>query len=234
MKLLLKSQLTCFSLILVILSVLTIQCKPSSDDGNENVVIAALALLVAQNNAANGGSSDSKLRVFVTATSYDGNLGGINGADTKCSTDANKPSTGTYKAFITGDSGGLGRRYACINDGVVCPSNPGTGAKNWILQASKDYYRIDQTTKVFTTDANGLISTVSNPIQATAASFWSGFVATTTDWSAATGSTCGNWQSNAFGNNGNAGQANAATVALKGSTIPACDSAPQKLLCVEQ
>ncbi|PJZ57527.1 hypothetical protein CH367_09285 [Leptospira barantonii] len=231
MKSTLKSHLTCFSLILVILSFLTIQCKSSNDDNN--VVIAALVLLVAQNSAA-GGSSDSKLRVFVTATSYDGNLGGINGADTKCSTDANKPSSGTYKAFITGDSGGLGRRYACINDGAVCPSNPTTGAKNWILQASKDYYRVDQATKVFTTDANGLISTVSNPIQATAASFWSGFVATTTDWSAAAGATCGNWQSNAFGNNGNAGQANAATVALKGSTVPACDSAPQKLLCVEQ
>lgn len=231
MKLVSKSHLTCFSLILVILSFLTTQCKPSDNGNDDSIVIAALALLVAQNNATSG-SGDSKLRVFVTATSYDGNLGGINGADTKCSSDANKPSSGTYKAFITGDSGGSGRRYACINDAAVCPSNPTTGAKNWILQANKDYYRVDQTTKVFTTDANGLISTVSNPVQTTAASFWSGFVATTTDWSVA--ATCGNWQSNAFGSNGNAGQANTAAVSLKGSSTPACDSAPQKLLCVEQ
>ncbi|RHX78102.1 DUF1554 domain-containing protein [Leptospira yasudae] len=233
MKSIAKSHLTYLSIILVILSFLMVQCKPP-ENANNDTILAAIALVVAQ-TAANPSSSsgDSKLRVFVTASSYDGNLGGINGADAKCASDANKPSTGTYKAFITGDSGANGRRYACINDGAVCPGNPGTGAKNWILQVNKDYYRIDQTTKVFTTDANGLITSITNVVQTTAAAFWSGFEAnSTTNWSAA--NTCVNWTDNQFTNNGNTGQANSGTPSvMKADAIPQC-SGTKKLLCVEQ
>ncbi|TGK26225.1 DUF1554 domain-containing protein [Leptospira yasudae] len=238
MKSIAKSHLTYLSIILVILSFLMVQCKPP-ENANNDTILAAIALVVAQ-TAANPSSSSGgsgNLRVFVTASSYNGNLGGINGADAKCASDANKPSTGTYKAFITGDSGANGRRYACINDGAVCPSNPTTGSKNWILQASKDYYRADQTTKVFTTDANGLITSITNPVQAAADAFWSGFVAnSTTDWSIANACITGGmaWTDTSGVNNGNTGLASSAAFAqLKADSIPNC-SGNKKLLCVEQ
>lgn len=41
--------------------------------------------------------------MFVTATTYNANLGGIIGADNKCSLDANKPASGIYKALIVDD-----------------------------------------------------------------------------------------------------------------------------------
>lgn len=44
-------------------------------------------------------------RVFATSTAYDGNLGGISGADAKCQTSANNANLGgTWKAWISDDN----------------------------------------------------------------------------------------------------------------------------------
>ncbi len=52
-------------------------------------------------SSSDGVNSDDH-RVFVTSTSYDGNLGGISGADTKCATAATAAGLErTYKAIIT-------------------------------------------------------------------------------------------------------------------------------------
>ena len=39
--------------------------------------------------------------MFVTASTYNGSLGGITGANAKCNSDTNKLTSGTYKAFIS-------------------------------------------------------------------------------------------------------------------------------------
>lgn len=48
-----------------------------------------------------GGPSVGPLRIFVTASQYQGNLGGIAGADANCNADGNKPLDGSiYKALV--------------------------------------------------------------------------------------------------------------------------------------
>jgi len=46
-------------------------------------------------------SLENKYYMFTTEKSYNGVLGGIEGADEKCNSDSRKPSSGTYKAFIS-------------------------------------------------------------------------------------------------------------------------------------
>jgi hypothetical protein len=52
--------------------------------------------------AASTSESDEKYRIFITATTTDGLIGsgGVAGADALCNVDANKPSTGTYRALL--------------------------------------------------------------------------------------------------------------------------------------
>ncbi len=64
--------------------------------------------------------------IFVTDLSWNGNLGGLSGADAKCNADAAKPDSSTYKALVYG---------------------------NAALAASQEYKRTDGTV-VFTTDAS--------------------------------------------------------------------------------
>ncbi|AOP32970.1 hypothetical protein A0128_03260 [Leptospira tipperaryensis] len=231
-------QLTFFLSLVFILSISIFQCKP--EEKNDDSALLLLLGAGAITTGAGGTTTETKLRVFVTAASFDGNLGGVNGADTKCAADANKPSTGTYKAFITGNSGANGVRYACLNDVTNCPTNPGAGTKNWVLQASTSYYRVDQSTKVFTTSALGLIGTVHTSIQVSAASYWTGFVTTVTDWSATPGaavcdlSATTAWTDNQGTNSGAVGDAaSAALASIKALNTQNCGST-KKLLCVEQ
>jgi len=46
--------------------------------------------------------------IFVSAASYNGNLGGVSGADAKCNADAAKPNSSTYKAHIYHGTGTIG------------------------------------------------------------------------------------------------------------------------------
>ncbi|HLD45750.1 MAG TPA: DUF1554 domain-containing protein, partial [bacterium] len=65
-------------------------------------------------------------KIFVTDATYNGNLGGVAGADALCEADANKPATGTYKALIVDGVA----RVACTT------ANCGGGAGeniDWVL-----------------------------------------------------------------------------------------------------
>ncbi|PJZ53886.1 DUF1554 domain-containing protein [Leptospira adleri] len=240
MKFCSHKQLTFFLSLVFILSVFLFQCKPEDkkDDSVLSLLLGTGAVATVAGGTTTPSTSDSKLRVFVTAATYSGNLGGINGADTKCGADANKPSTGTYKALLTGNSGANGVRYACFSDNATnCPDNPAAGTKNWVLQASKNYYRVDQATLVFTTNANSLIATIPTAVQAAAASYWSGFVpASATNWSlnVMCGGATTAWSDGTLGSNGTTGISTATTIAdIKGNNIPGCDQL-RNLLCVEQ
>lgn len=87
-------------------------------------------------------SADGKI-IFITASSYTGDLGGKSGADDKCNSDANNPGDGSqYKALI-----GVNQvlpataRMACVGDCV----SPGTESSDWPLTASTRYIRPDGT-----------------------------------------------------------------------------------------
>ncbi|RHX85398.1 DUF1554 domain-containing protein [Leptospira stimsonii] len=229
-------QLTFFLSSVLILSISFFQCKPE-EKKDDSALLLLLGLGAISTNAGGGTTTDTKLRVFVTAATYNGNLGGVNGADTKCASDANKPTSGTYKAFITGNSGANGVRYACLNDAVNCPTNPAGGTKNWVLQANKSYYRIDQSTVVYTTNANALVSTIPNQLQAGAADYWTGFVpGNGTDWSlnSACGTATTSWtDSNGVSDGATASATGITIVNIKGNAFTPCNQL-KNLICVEQ
>ncbi len=65
-------------------------------------ISSAARLSVLFGGSGSGSNGKSYVRVFVTSTTYDGNLGGITGADAKCQARADAASLGgTWKAIIS-------------------------------------------------------------------------------------------------------------------------------------
>lgn len=107
--------------------------------------------------------------IFLTSTTYNGNLGGYAGADTKCNSDSNRPSTSkTYKAVLFGST-----------------TSP--------LKADTSYYKYDSSTGnkslMAVTDSNGKLPTsvVSN-FDSNYNYWWSGYTYTCSDWNSTSGS----------------------------------------------
>ncbi len=76
-------------------------------DPTENVILTLQADPAAYTLSASDATLEIAAmdkRIFVTAATFKGNLGGIGGADLKCNADTNKPGVGTYKAMIAGES----------------------------------------------------------------------------------------------------------------------------------
>ena len=88
--------------------------------------------------------------IFVTAATYNGNLGGFSGADAKCNADSNKPDTGTYKALLYNNN--------ATTSGV-------------------DYYRSDNVTKIAqATDGNLVdLNSLINSISTVGDIVWTGY-----------------------------------------------------------
>jgi len=105
-------------------------------------------------------------RIFVTATSYDGNLGGVGGADTKCSSAGNKPATGTYKALI---SVGATRR-------ATVTANIGDGQADWVLAANMSYYRASDAAFIGNTNGVKLFTFPTTNSIANGVSAWTPFL----------------------------------------------------------
>ena len=93
--------------------------------------------------AGGGGPARAWKRIFVTSATYNGNLGGPSGADAKCMADSDRPSSGTYKAMIVTDDGSRS-------------ASPTT--TDWVLAASTEYRRLDDTTIIGTTTASRVFS----------------------------------------------------------------------------
>ncbi len=163
---------------------------------------------------------ESRYRIWITATIYNGNLGGITGADAKCNNiaDANHPRSGRYKAMIL-----IGGRV------------PGGG--DWVFKPNAAYYRPDRTTLIAMTDGNAkFIKTdfstgVENTYQTTTGNFWSGgeinsnFAGTSTD-------TCSNFSSTT--GNGTVGLANSAVLYNYVTNLSTACTTANRILCVEQ
>ena len=99
------------------------------------------------------------LKIFVTAGTWNGQLGQGGAAitlaaiDALCMADANKPAGGgTYKAMFTTTTAGQ-RRIACTTED--CSAGIGEN-ENWVMKPNTDYYRCDGTTLIGTTNAGGV------------------------------------------------------------------------------
>ena len=170
-------------------------------------------------------------RIFITATTYNGNLIGSSnsgslGADSKCESDFNKPSDGsTYKAMIVDTT----NRLACSTTGYC--TNPNENL-DWVLKANTSYARTDGTL-IFTTNSAGIFvfGTLTNSFGT--GIYWSG-ISSTSIWRTSTGGNhCSQWTSSnsaLVGNYGDASSLNSTSVANSSFT---CDTL-RALLCVEQ
>lgn len=166
--------------------------------------------------------------IFITAASFNGNLGGVAGADALCMADANKPAgSATYKAMIVDGT----NRMACTS--VECTSNV-----DWVLAASTPYYRPDRTTRIGSTMpdngifALGVGSSLVNSFSGESYDIWTGLTQT---WVSALGN-CQTWQSSgnagptgSYGNTSQIGEA--AIIVGEKECITANNS---YIACVEQ
>lgn len=166
--------------------------------------------------------------MFLTAIDFDGNLGGVSGADALCMADTNYPGNGTYKAFLADGSS----RIACTT------SNCGGGVSehiDWVLSPETPY-ELNDGTYIGTTNSSGLFEL---PISATLGEnglFFTGLsIDLGSEWVSSTDD-CANWT------DGTSGES-----AILGTTFetdsrsfwedvigPVGCNSSQYLLCVEQ
>ncbi|PJZ85209.1 DUF1554 domain-containing protein [Leptospira harrisiae] len=192
-------------------------------------------------------------KVFITAATFDGNLQGAAangpaGADLKCNADANKPSTGTYKAMLTTDGGA---RVACDTTGNCTNSGENT---DWVFQFGKYYVRASDSAFLFTPNTAGILP-ASSSIFSTAPytmsesfdsgllkTYWTGLATPNFYWQVASAqvtNTCSNWTSGSAtspaSEGGRVGNSNSNdyTAFRNGASGVSCASL-NYLVCVEQ
>jgi Protein of unknown function (DUF1554) len=179
------------------------------------IVLLSLVSCGQNKGLAPGSSSSNKpscttCRIFVTALAFDGNLGGVTGADAKCMAASNKPSDGgTYKALLAGTTREM------------------TGP-DWVLQANTIYTRPDGTT-IGTTTASKNFAPMNTSISAYYSTIWTGLY---TDYSVDS-THCNYWTTNAGGSSGATGASDSTYQAVNIGMGRACNNL-QKLYCVEQ
>jgi hypothetical protein len=111
-------------------------------------------------------------RIFVTSGNWNGNLGGISGADDKVYNDGNKPA------------GGSGLWKALISDEVAR-----TISLDWVMLPAVDYYRGDGTTLIGTSNAQAVFDFPVVAVSTSLIGIWTGLEA---DWSSSV-SNCTAW-----------------------------------------
>lgn len=117
----------------------TLRVRACDAAGNEST-------LVTQNLSV--GSSSSVKRIFLTAASFGGNLGGLTGANALCTADANNPNGGTYKALLSGNSA---------------------------VAANQSYVRADGVTEIGASNGSGVLATPLTNAVGAGAAVWTGF-----------------------------------------------------------
>ncbi len=153
-------------------------------------------------------------RLFVTNAAYNGDLGGIAGADAKCDTDTARPDTTvTYKAMLAADFQRAARP-----------------AMDWVLQAGASYFRsASGNLYIATATANAVFSfPVAAPLTTDFRAAWTGMEA---DWRTFAGVNCSGWQTAGF--NGSFGQPSVTGSDMVFSGVANCGAATFKLICAE-
>jgi hypothetical protein len=138
-------------------------------------------------------------RIFLTSSTHNGNFGGISGVDSFCSSDANKPSTGTYHGMITNGS----TRVACTS--AFCATGGASEHVDWALAANTFYTRADGTpigmttsNGVFTFPLTNSFGTVGFP----GGRAWTGMDFSNKTWIYRNACTCSGWTSASSGVSG--------------------------------
>lgn len=157
-------------------------------------------------------------------------FGATTSADTTCQTDAGtKGFTGTFKALLIAGIGTI--RTASVS------ANTGDGQIDWVMAASTNYVREDETTLIGTTNSAGLFTfPLTNSISASAGQYWT---AMGSDWTS-TAFYCndGGGESWTFVGAG-AGNSNIGDVSVTSSSAifagsQACATGGIYLVCVQQ
>ncbi|AFM12781.1 DUF1554 domain-containing protein [Turneriella parva] len=166
--------------------------------------------------------------MFVTQTTFNGNLGGVAGADNLCRNDAANPmgsGNGVWKALISANA----QRIACTTSN--CSGSGAAEHLDWVLKSNTTYYRPDKTV-LGSTDANGLFTA---PLVATVGTGSAvTFTGLTADW-ALSGDTCNAWTDQSVGSfNGLTGLSNQTNQQWFSNTANSCDVPTKALYCVQQ
>jgi len=160
---------------------------------------------------------DYRKRVFVTQNLYNGNLGGVTGADQKCNSDPLKPPTGYYKAML----------------GIPGVRDWNGGAPiDWPLRPSRTYYRADRSLPVYTTNTQSSIpgSSITNTLDATPLLlYWTGFF----PWVTTIATNCNNWTSGSALDSARIGSSSFTVQGSHAWNTNNCIT-PNRLICVEQ
>ncbi|TGM34007.1 DUF1554 domain-containing protein [Leptospira biflexa] len=158
--------------------------------------------------------------IFVTQNSYPANVGKLSNFDTFCKLDPNYPGTGIFKAMVVDKL----TRIASISD------NSGDGQIDWVMRPNQTYYR-NISTVIGTTNANGLLTTMTQTPTTSATVHWTGL---SVFWTTQTDPPCGNWSSNnvsMFGTTGNG--FTLAPTSFISNSFQSC-SLTGRLTCVQQ
>ncbi len=165
--------------------------------------------------------------IFVTQTTFNGNLGGVAGADNLCRNDAANPmgsGNGVWKALISV----AGVRVACTTSDCS-----GTGAAehiDWVLKANTQYQRPNGTV-IGNTNALGLfVGLLTNPVSTALGNAFTGL---TQNWTVA-GTHCLSWTSMNMVDQGQSGQTDQSGVIWFSNTAIGCDVPSKVLYCVQQ
>lgn len=175
------------------------------------------------------GVSPEAKKIFVTTTTFSGNLGGIAGADASCMGDPSYPGTGTYKAFLSDG-----------NDRIACDVSDCTDQAHtdWVLTPDTEYV-LTNGSYIGQTNQNGIF--VFPLVNAFAGALGGHYLFTglETDYTSS-GNNCLSWT--AAVNSGvalaQAGAFGATSDAAISSDLVSCDNSSAgehyHLLCVEQ
>ncbi len=171
-------------------------------------------------------SVTEKPRIFATAIAYNGNLGGVAGADAKCMADGLRPTTGTYKAMLVDDV----NRRACST--MDCSGGVSENI-DWVFRANQLYFQADGLVAILTTNSAGIhdfgMANLGNPAAPGSFQYWTGLVS---DWRT-NSQVCSNWSSNMDPLQGMTGEAGQVTGNAIQDDPDDCDSFA-RILCVEQ
>jgi hypothetical protein len=160
-----------------------------------------------------GGSTGTRKRIFVTSTLYTGNLGGLDGADTKCSDAADTATLGgTWKAWL---------------------SDSTTDAIDRIADAGP-WYLVDKTTLIFNNKANLMTGPLATIGQTEDGTYVGGVAVWTGTSTGGLGSTdhCTDWTIGDMSSMGTSGSSDSSSFWTDDSTT-VC-SQMQSLYCLEQ
>ncbi len=190
-------------------------------------LVALSILSCGKSSSSSSAATPEPKFIFLSTSTNDGNIGGIDGADTICQRDANKPSLhagATYKAMVVGNT-----RHACTT--ANCSGGQSENL-NWVLSPYQAYMSADSVL-IAITNENAIFSfplLLGAAIDSTATGdyAWTGL---SSDWTNFADN-CNNWTDN-NSYSGARGDPTASDNTSIFNSNPNC-AAPNKLYCVEQ